>query len=148
MKKEQDVMGIDNRDYDQYVEERKILVESHRMSSQAFDKAILTLASGSFGFTFAFLKDLVPNPIESTMCLLHFAWLYFAICILIILLSFIFSQKACLKQIDITYSKIIEKNNNIKNIWGTITTTLNYASIVLLIVAYIYWGYFIYLNYK
>jgi len=136
------------RDYNNYLEERKILVESHRMSSQSFDKAILTLSSSSFGFTFAFLKDLVPSPIENTIWLLHTTWILFALSILFILISFLMSQKACLKQIDNVYDVIINKKEKVLNIWGAITTTLNYISISLLIIAYFFWGYFIYFNYN
>ena len=102
---------MDNKEkrYNQYIEERKILLESHRMSSQSFDKAILTLSSGSFAFTFAFLKELVPKPIETTYWALHLSWFLFAFSILVILFSFLTSQKACLKQIDNSYDVIVQE---------------------------------------
>jgi len=102
------------KDYELYIEERKILVESLRESSQSFDKAILTLASGSFGFTIAFLKDIVPNPFENTKWLLRFSWGLFAFSILLILVSFLTSQKACVRQIDNTYELIINQKKILK----------------------------------
>lgn len=135
------------KDYDLYISERKILVESHRESSQSFDKAILTLASGSFGFTIAFLKDIVPHPYANTKWLLHLSWGFFAFSILIILISFLTSQKACLKQIDNTYETVVNKVTSIKNFWGVVTTILNYSSVIVLVIAYIVWGLFVFYNY-
>ncbi len=136
-----------DKDYDLYIEERKILVDSLRESSRTFDKAILTLASGSFGFTIAFLKDIVPTPFENTKWLIHFSWGLFALSILLILISFLTSQKACLKQIENTFEIIINKKKDMQNTWGNVTTILNYASIIVLITAYFIWGLFVFLNY-
>lgn len=136
-----------DKDYDLYIEERKILVDSLRESSRTFDKAILTLASGSFGFTIAFLKDIVPTPFENTKWLIHFSWSLFALSILLILISFLTSQKACLKQIENTYEIIINKKKHLQNTWGNVTTFLNYASIIVLIIAYFIWGLFVFFNY-
>lgn len=41
---------------------RKWLVEADHKASQAYDKALLTLAGGALGISFAFLKDLVASP--------------------------------------------------------------------------------------
>ena len=138
---------VKDKDYDLYIEERKILVDSLRESSRTFDKAILTLASGSFGITIAFLKDIVPNPFENTKWLLYFSWSFFAFSILVILVSFLTSQKACLKQIDNTYDIIVKKSNYVKNNWGIATTILNYSSIIVLTTAYIFWVLFIFYNF-
>lgn len=118
-----------------------------RESSRTFDKAILTLASGSFGFTIAFLKDIVPTPFENTKWLIHFSWGLIALSILLILISFLTSQKACLKQIENTFEIIINKKKDMQNTWGNVTTILNYASIIVLITAYFIWGLFVFLNY-
>ena len=136
-----------DKEYDLYIEERKILVDSLRESSRTFDKAILTLASGSFGFTIAFLKDIVPIPFENTKWLIHFSWSLFVLSILLILISFLTSQKACLKQIENTYEIITNKKKDMQNNWGSATTFLNYASIIVLIIAYFIWSLFVYFNF-
>lgn len=132
--------------YKLYIEERKILVESLQKGSQSFDKAILTLASGSFGLTIIFLRDIVPIPYENTKWLLHYSWSLFALTILLILISFLTSQKACLRQIDNAYEVLVNHSTNIKNYWAIITMILNYTSIVLLIISYICWGLFVFQN--
>ena len=132
-----------DKKYDLFIEERKILVKSLQESSRTFDKAILTLASGSFVLSFAFIKDLVPRPITGTIWLLHYSWFFFALSILLILISFLTSQKACLKQIENSFASIIEEKKEIKNTWSYLTSSLNYSSILFLLIGCIYWIVFV-----
>lgn len=131
--------------YELYLEERKILIEALREGSRTFDKAILTLASGSFGFSIAFIKDIVPNPLSNTLWLLGCSWVLFSLSIIIILLSFIFSQNACKAQIDLSYEEIMSEIIT-RNIWSTITRISNYSSIILIAAALFFLGGFVYWN--
>ncbi|MCX6173299.1 MAG: hypothetical protein NTZ27_00895 [Ignavibacteriales bacterium] len=135
----------EDKNYKLYIDERKLLIEALRESSQTFDKAILTLASGSFGFTIAFLKDIAPKPFANTLWLLAFSWFLFAVSLIVILFSFLASQKACNEGIDIAFDVIV-KGEIRSTPWRTITTVCNYISIIALIAAIIFWGCFAYFN--
>jgi hypothetical protein len=135
----------ENPDYQLYIDERKLLIEALRESSRTFDKAILTLTSGAFGFTIAFLKDVAPKPFQNTLCLLSLSWFFFSLSLVVILFSFLASQKACNEQIDIAYDVIVEKKQR-QTPWATVTTVCNYVSIISLLCAIMFWGCFAYWN--
>jgi hypothetical protein len=79
-----------------YLDERKQLVDAARESSRTFDKAVLTFGAAVFGASIAFLKDIAPHPAPDTLKWLGAAWLFFSLGLLSILLSFLFSHRACL----------------------------------------------------
>ena len=137
--------AVENPDYQLYIDERKLLIEALREGSQTFDKAILTLTSGAFGFSMAFLKDVAPKPFQNTMCLLSSSWFFFSLSLVVILISFLTSQKACNEQIDIAYDVIVKKEQR-QTPWATVTAVCNYVSIISLLCAIICWGCFAYWN--
>lgn len=131
--------------YQLYLDERKLLVDAVREGARTFDKAILTLASGAFGFSIAFLKDIVPCPIPNTLCLLGWSWGFFSLSLIVILFSFLASQKACSLQIELTYKKLMNDTEEF-NKWNVITDICNFASIIILVLAFVFWGCFVYQN--
>jgi hypothetical protein len=131
--------------YQLYLDERRLLIDAEREGSRTFDKAILTLASGAFGFSIAFLKDIVPHPYANTLSLLGWSWALFSLSLVTILFSFLSSQFACRFQIELTYEELIA-NTKRKNVWATITDVCNFASIIVLALAFILWGCFVYWN--
>lgn len=128
---------ITDKDYEVYLGERKSLVNTLLDQSRSFDKYILTLAGGTFGLSFLFIKQIVPQPIHNTLSLLIAAWSCFGASILVTLLSFLFSQAACLKQIEIIenswFSKITNNAKTSPNIYNKITVWLNWISMVLFV---------------
>ena len=137
----------DDKKYQIYLDERKLLIDAEREGARTFDKALLTLASGSFGFTLAFLNVLVPEPVNSSKYYLLISWILFALSIVSILLSFLTSQKSCREQIDISYDIIVKGLNDKKgNKWGKYTDILNLLAISFLILAFVFWGIFIFIN--
>jgi hypothetical protein len=132
--------------YNQYIDERKLLIGAAREGARTFDKAILTLASGSFGLSIGFLKDIVQKPFANTMWLLGASWALFAASIVIILLSFIAGQKACEQRIRYAYLTLVEKKKTDKSYWSIIAEIMNYLSIILFAAAIIYYSYFVYWN--
>lgn len=136
---------IDEANYQAYLEERKLLIEALREGSRTFDKAILTVSSGAFGLTIAFMKEIAPEPFQNTLWLIATSWICFSISLIVILLSFLFSQIACREQIDIAYDSML-RNMERQTKWGKITTLCNYISIVTLIAAIVFWGFFAFWN--
>jgi len=56
-------------DYQTYLEERKILIDSERETAQQFDKAILTLAAGALALSITFINQIAPEPKPNSVIL-------------------------------------------------------------------------------
>ena len=88
------------KEHEQYLKHREQLIDAAREGARTFDKAVLTFGSAVFGFSIAFLKDIAPKPAAGTLVWLGTAWALFALGLFTILLSFLFSQRACRIEID------------------------------------------------
>jgi hypothetical protein len=128
-----------------YLDDRKFLLDAAREAARTFDKAMLTFTSGAFIVSIAFLKDVVPTPFLNTLWLLGYSWFFFSVAIVLILFGFLASQNACNAQIDITYSELMNEKKK-TNYWTIITTFCNYASLVVLMTAFVFSGCFVYWN--
>jgi hypothetical protein len=62
----------------------------------AADKWLLTLASGSFGVSFAFIDHIIPTPLahSSSPGFIIAAWSLFGLCLIIELISFFVSSRS------------------------------------------------------
>lgn len=138
--------GHEDIKYKVYIDERKSLIDIMLKESLAFDKAILTLASGAFGLSFTFINQIIPNIKNGTIYLLKSAWISFGISILITLTSFLTSIFACKKGIKILEVEYINDNRNKKgkniNYMTIITICLNILSILSFIVGTLFLTYF------
>lgn len=88
---------------DKLIEFRNILINELQNYAQGFDKAILTIGSGAFGISVAFIKDLAPNPIKDTLWILFLGWGLFSISLASIMASMLFaisSRRSLIKHID------------------------------------------------
>jgi len=124
---------MENEQYEESLfEERKSLIFAILEQSKSFDRWILTLAGGTFGLSLVFINQIVPNLKSGTLCFLTTAWILFALSILFTLLSFLFSQESCYKQIKEIHQLLKEETNRNKelplNIYGRMTKGLNYCS--------------------
>ena len=137
-------MGADanNKDveYETYLDERRTLIEAEQKGAQQFDKAILTLAGGALAISLTFLKNIAPHPKDWTITWLALAWIALILSLLSTLCSFLTSQSACRKQIDILEndffpSKENHDENNTSAIW---TKRLNLFSIILFVLGIIF----------
>jgi len=129
------------RDYEIYLTERKALIKGEKEQSNSFDKYLLTLAGGTFGLTVTFIDKILSKILPQTKWLISIAWAMLTSSILFILISFITSQKAYRKQIDIiekiyvTHRGDSEKYNNC---WSTITGTLNVLATILFTIGIVF----------
>lgn len=130
-------------EHQQYLDERKELVDAARESARTFDKAVLTFGSAVFGFSIAFLKEVAPHPVPTTLLWLGSAWFCFAFGLLLILLSFLFSHRACMFEIDCATRKIVNpKSRRKSNRWSTVTEWFNYICVACLFVGLLLWSVF------
>ena len=125
---------------DRYRRRRNFLIDVGREASRSYDKYILTLAAGTFGLSLLFVERIATNPKEQTEWFLIAAWIAFGASILSTLLSFLFGQESCSKEIEILddeYRGAIKDVKKTKNIFITWTKWLNRVSMVLFIVGVI-----------
>ena len=118
-------------EYQVYREERRHLQDALLDQSRSFDKFVLTMAASTFGLSFLFIQHIVPEPKADTMRFLIAAWGAFAITILTTLLSFLLSQKACLRQIEILDRWLGRRSEELQepvNVYTRITQWLNWLS--------------------
>ncbi len=135
-----------------YIEERKSLIDAKREGARLFVKAILTLAVGAFGLSLTFIKEIVPCVKSGTIFMLAGAWIGFCISILSTLISFLTSQSACRKQIEILDANHIDndgkqdKKTDPKNVSAIWTRRLNKLSMITFIIGVIFLALFSFVN--
>ena len=127
---------INDVKYQTYIEERRSLVEASHSSAEQFDKYILTLSTGALALSITFLKNIAPTPLTESIIFLVLSWSCLIICTLLTLVSFLTSQKACSKQVEILEKNYLpdEELGNSKNYMSDLTTWLNRLSIFFFII--------------
>lgn len=130
----------ENNKFQCYIEERKLLYNALVESGKLFDKSILTISAGTFGLTITFLRNIAPEIKTETIFMLHYAWIYFSISIVVTLFSYLTSHYAFLKQIDILdlSQKNENQNKDFPNYLSYITGGLNILSVIAFFVGVIF----------
>ena len=126
---------------ERYRRRRNFLIDVGREASRSYDKYILTLAAGTFGLSLLFVERIATNPKEQTEWFLIAAWIAFGASILSTLLSFLFGQESCSKEIEILdaeYRGAIKDVIKTKNNFITWTKWLNIISMFLFIVGVVF----------
>ena len=118
------------------VEERKLLFGAMLESSRLFDKAIITIAAGAYALSLTMLSAFQPLK-PGTLFYLKYAWLLLGGSIVLTLISFITSQRACLRNIEIIQNRNSDNNHKNKNTWSTITSIINIATTIIFIIGLI-----------
>lgn len=142
-----DAPNSKNEEYEQYLDERARLIDAARESLRTFDKAILTFGAAIFGFSIAFLKDVAPNPETHTLKWLGLSWVLFSFGLLAILLSFLFSHRACLFDIEVNGQDLNAPNSSRQtNLWSVATSYCNGFAVFLLFLGILCWSIFAFDN--
>jgi hypothetical protein len=130
-----------------YLAERELLIDAARESARTFDKAVLAFGSAVFGFSIAFLKDIAPKPAPETLKWLGASWLLFSLGLLAILLSFLFSHRACMFEIEVGGEALSDRGyKRKKNPWSIATNWCNIFCIAFLFVGLLSWSIFAFDN--
>jgi hypothetical protein len=114
-----------------YGETRADLLKRQLSNAENYDKAILSVATATLGFSLVFLKDIVPTPRATDLWVLKMSWFLLSMAIISTLSSFISSQagiNAQLKYAEKYYLGQDEKYLNKTNWPARITDYLNIAS--------------------
>ena len=125
--------------YQVYLDERKSLIKFKFEETRLFDKAIITLAAGALGLSLTFIRQIAPDPKSWTIPILAIAWVSFCLSILSTLVSFLTSQHACSKQVEILEAEYFPENgqqmgNKPNNRAKRCTKFLNWVSIAFFII--------------
>jgi hypothetical protein len=133
--------------YKLYLAERERLIDAGRESARTFDQAVLAFGSIVFGFSIAFLKDIAPKPAPETLKWLGTSWLLFSLGILAILLSFLFSHRACMFEIENSEAALGNSSyEQKKNPWSIATNWCNVTCVVFLFLGLSFWSIFAFDN--
>jgi hypothetical protein len=84
-------------------EYRNWLVAADQKASEAYDKAVMTLAGGALGLSLTFLKDIVKSPHPAFLWRLETSWGCLTLSLAFILISMLSSQwslRKAIKQVD------------------------------------------------
>jgi len=127
------------------IEERKLLFGAMLEGSRLFDKAIITISAGAYGLSLTMLGVFQPVRL-GTLVYLKYAWISLGASIVLTLLSFMTSQRACLRNIEIMEHRNLDNSHNNKNIWSTITFILNLTTTIIFIIGLFFLTSFSFLN--
>ena len=134
-------------EYKLYLAEREQLIDAGRESARTFDQAVLAFGSVVFGFSIAFLKDIAPKPAPETLKWLGASWLLFSLVLLAILLSFLFSHRACMFEIEVAEKALGDRSfKRERNRWSIATNWCNFLCVGLLCLGLLSWSMFAFFN--
>jgi hypothetical protein len=100
---------------------RKELAESSRASTDAFDKAVATIAGGALALSITFIHDIAPSPVHKGW--IGIAWGAFAVALVGSTASFLTSDVAHRRAI----TKLDEGKPWKQGGWGWTTIALNWT---------------------
>jgi hypothetical protein len=58
-------VGSDRRTYQQYLDERKLLIEGERAAGEGFDKTLLTLCAGAIALSVTFVEKVGSAGVQT-----------------------------------------------------------------------------------
>jgi hypothetical protein len=116
-------------------EERSMLIEAEQNQSHLFDHAIITLSSGAFGLSLAFMKNSVQKIDPNTYGILISAWIAFGLSMSSTITSFLTSQYACRRARVLLEENKDDTNDQprTENMPAFITQLLNILALILFI---------------
>ena len=131
----------------QFMSERDALIDAARESARTFDQAVLAFGSAVFGASIAFLKDVAPTPQHYTLKWLGVSWGCFSVGLLAVILSFLFSHRACMFEIEVGANTLVKKDfQRPKNRWSIATDLCNGLCVTFLFCGLVSWSIFAFEN--
>jgi len=131
---------LNEKRYAIYSDERRLLIDAEREGSASFDKTLVTLAAGSLGFSLTYIQLLRPSaPTGGSVPLLILSWVFLGLSLMLIMVSFLTSQAACRRQIEICKELLLDERRDtpakpLRRPLATVTKILNWAALSALAV--------------
>ena len=129
-----------------YLEERKVFIDLLKESTNQLDKNLLYISTGALFLSLNFIEKIVKHPIKDTLIFLVISWFCLIICIILTLISFYSSTKACFNEIENLDKKYLGQEVCEDNFWSNLTSILNPLAILSLITGIIFQVIFICIN--
>ncbi|OYP33878.1 hypothetical protein [Rhodopirellula sp. MGV] len=127
-------MNDSDLDYQAYLSERQSTVEAEHSGAATYDKWLITLASGAFGLSIIFFKDIAQGkPRDGTAVLIVGSWALLLASICCTMASFLTSQAAFVRYREILDARQVNENEDAideTNLWSTVVLILNIASLI------------------
>lgn len=125
--------GRELSQYEVYLAERLELIRGAAAGSHAFDRTLTTLSAGAIAFTLTYAQVWLQRPEASTrIWLLLASWGCFLASLIVILASYLASQKAHERQVEIVEHLFVREDceqedspDSQRNPWRTATKALN-----------------------
>lgn len=115
----------------EYLEHRRTLVEGEQKAYESYDKYLLTLSAGALGVSVNLVR--VFDLTGKSRCCLICGASFICLSLVLILISFLFSQRAWRRErdiLDISYERRNETPRNERNLYSGLTFWFNVASTV------------------
>ncbi len=126
--------------YEMYLRMEKDISDREMMNSVNRDRTLITISIAGLGLSVAFVKNIPSGSNISSPGIIYVVWVLFGLCIISVLLSYIFALTALERYRQINREYYIEDNDNARNkkyfSLGA-TQFLNYASVILFMLAVI-----------
>lgn len=116
---------LTEEDYARY---REALQRSEDVSSDEFDKVMVSLSGGALAISITFINQIAPEPKNFYLCIA--AWVSFAIAMTCTLISFRTTQEAMREQAIILERVLNEGSSFGVNKWDIWTKRLNNCSLI------------------
>ncbi len=102
------------------VDERKRLTDLHEKATDSFDRAVMTLSGGALAISITFIHEVARKPRH--VWVVGIGWGFFAVSLLLILWSFLTSERAIVKMVKQLDDEVEEIPR------GKLTDRLNWLS--------------------
>jgi hypothetical protein len=140
-------MEISENRKELYAKYREELLKLQLSSSEALDKSILSLSSAGIGASLIFIRYIVSLSQVINIYLLHLAWFFFTLAIVLTLFSYISTQVSINKQLLYAKKYYLEKQSQFLQqlnlpakitYWLTIFSVLSFFTAILLLISFLY----------
>ena len=131
---------------EEYLKQREKYDSQLMQQSNLLDKYLLTISTGSFGLSFAFIDKIVKDTMKAPTTLV-LSWIMFALSVISSLLSFVFSKRAFKKAIEELDEKYEHPEYKFDTSFQDLQTkTFNVFSFIFLILGFSAFIFFAYNN--
>lgn len=130
---EHKVQENDDSDFQFCVEQRNLLLAARSEAYNKFDRAILLFTGGAIIVSLTVVKDIIPLKTAAYITFLTWSWISLAASLIFTVLSFVTSQKAFTKKIELWDKYCFDNNEEARTqqiIWDKFTNILNLFSLI------------------
>ncbi len=111
-----------------YLKYRDELTKVLLSASESFDRSILSLSSGLLAASLVFIRPTSGTPPNGHVAILAWSWVFLTAAILVTMASFLTTQLAVMRQLQIAESHILKGLPDSPNHLGRFSDRLTWAS--------------------